>query len=317
MTEAHTQTLPTRERLLQEGFDTRQAIGFLIHASGEANRLARDMFGGAEGVVKGEDPNQIVTAVDHAVGRLVISLLQENYPHHGIIDEEAGMIEGNSKFTWTIDPVDGTAFLASGDYRWGTMIGLLYDGIPIGGCFSLPVFGEGITCFSMQGEGVFVQRGSSIRKIERLAQGNTLKHMLVDFGVDTYYKTNEHGVLVPDDEKNNPMALLQARVRESVRKLESGGSPYGWIQMVQGVYAGSLCYKSSKIWDRVPVHHAITSLGGMVTEFDGSPIDYRFVLGNSDRAMNTRFGVCAASSPHIHRQLQGIIHANKNLWEHI
>ncbi|MCX8009115.1 MAG: hypothetical protein N3A54_05470, partial [Patescibacteria group bacterium] len=89
------------------------------------------------------------------------------------------------------------------------------------------------------------------------------------------------------------------------------------VQMIRGVYGGSLCYKSSKIWDRAPVHHAIVALGGVVTEFDGSPIDYKSAITQGIGVMDRKFGVCAAVNPALHQGLQTIIHANRHLWENL
>ena len=54
-------------------------------------------------------PNDFVSEVDIACEREIIHLLQKAYPHHSILSEERGMIEGESdEFCWLIDPLDGT-----------------------------------------------------------------------------------------------------------------------------------------------------------------------------------------------------------------
>src|SRR5579863_4641716 len=49
----------------------------------------------------------IVTQIDRQAEKLIIEVIQEAYPRHGILAEESGAIEGDS-YTWIIDPLDGT-----------------------------------------------------------------------------------------------------------------------------------------------------------------------------------------------------------------
>src|SRR5260370_28558865 len=47
-----------------------------------------------------------------------------------------------SRYTWVIDPVDGTSNFAAGLPHYGVMIGLLDGATPIAGGIALPAFGE-------------------------------------------------------------------------------------------------------------------------------------------------------------------------------
>ncbi len=305
---------PLEQQIQEQGFDTVGGLRFLHQTIEMASKQSLRLLNATSPEIKSNDPNQLVTEVDKKIGELIINEIQKRYPNHGIIDEEAGVIEGRSPFVWTIDPVDGTAFLASGDSRWGTMIGLLYNGIPVCGAFFLPR--QGAAVFSMEGRGVYIKEGQSITKVTRRSIDRTLRDSIIDFGTDVYFM-EKNGLIIPDRKRNDAIAILRARLQEQVRKLESGGNPYGWIQIIRGVYGGSLCYRSSKIWDRVPVHHAIVSLGGVVTEFDGSPVDYKSAIAEGGAVIHRKFGVCAALTLDLHRELQAIIHQNANLWRHI
>ena len=61
---------------------------------------------------------------------------------HNIIDEEAGIIDKKSEYTWVFDPIDGTSNYASGLPMYGVIIGLLKDWKPLIGAIALPAFGE-------------------------------------------------------------------------------------------------------------------------------------------------------------------------------
>ena len=64
-------------------------------------------------------------------GQYIISKIKEVYLDHNIIDEEAGVIDNKSEYTWIIDPIDGTSNFASGVPLYGIMIGLLEEATPI------------------------------------------------------------------------------------------------------------------------------------------------------------------------------------------
>ncbi len=52
--------------------------------------------------------NDFVTNIDLACEKEIIEIIQKNYPEHGILGEESGVIEGSEDITWIIDPIDGT-----------------------------------------------------------------------------------------------------------------------------------------------------------------------------------------------------------------
>ena len=51
--------------------------------------------------------NDFVSEADHNAERAVISTIHKHYPDHAILAEESGA-QGESEYTWIIDPLDGT-----------------------------------------------------------------------------------------------------------------------------------------------------------------------------------------------------------------
>src|SRR5438105_2458127 len=95
----------------------------------EASEIANKSFGKVTGTIKGEDANQVLTETDLAIGKLLIEKIKRIYPTYNIIDEEAGVIDNHSEYTWVIDPIDGTSNFASGSPLYGIMIGLLQNDV--------------------------------------------------------------------------------------------------------------------------------------------------------------------------------------------
>jgi len=55
-----------------------------------------------------KDRQDIVTNVDLASEKIIISAIEKKYPKHNIHSEEKGVLDKKSQYTWVIDPLDGT-----------------------------------------------------------------------------------------------------------------------------------------------------------------------------------------------------------------
>ena len=74
--------------------------------------------------------NDFVSEVDRQSEAIIIETLQEAYPHHRILSEEAGVL-GNERaeFEWIIDPLDGTTNYLHGHPQYAVSIALLEKGV--------------------------------------------------------------------------------------------------------------------------------------------------------------------------------------------
>ncbi|MDF7676025.1 inositol monophosphatase family protein [Neisseriaceae bacterium ESL0693] len=74
--------------------------------------------------------NDFVSDVDREAERILVSTLQESYPHHAILSEEMGQI-GNEKaeYQWIIDPLDGTTNYLHGHKQFAISMALLHKGV--------------------------------------------------------------------------------------------------------------------------------------------------------------------------------------------
>jgi myo-inositol-1(or 4)-monophosphatase len=81
--------------------------------------------------------NNLVTDIDHAAEKAILSVLDAAFPHDAILAEESGSRVGTSGYSWCIDPLDGTRNFASGIPHFGVnlaltqgdrvVLGLTYD----------------------------------------------------------------------------------------------------------------------------------------------------------------------------------------------
>jgi len=87
----------------------------------------------------GFDP---VTEADRAAERALRAAIEARFPEHGIWGEEYGMSRPEADVRWSLDPVDGTRALLCGLPSWAILVGLLRDGLHVGGMIDLPTIDE-------------------------------------------------------------------------------------------------------------------------------------------------------------------------------
>ncbi|MDA8247662.1 MAG: inositol monophosphatase family protein [Rhodospirillales bacterium] len=110
-------------------------------AADAAGAVLRPLFrSGLAAELKGD--RSPVTAADRAAELAMRAVLAAHCPGHGIIGEEFGESDRGARFRWALDPIDGTRAFITGRPLFGTLVGLLDDGVPILGVIDQPVTGE-------------------------------------------------------------------------------------------------------------------------------------------------------------------------------
>ncbi|MBX6334360.1 inositol monophosphatase [Candidatus Saccharibacteria bacterium] len=254
----------------------------------KAANLANQYFGKVSGTTKPGDNNQVLTEADLAVGKQLVAAIQSSFPDHNIIDEEAGVINRDSEYTWVIDPIDGTSNFAAGLPHYGILLGLLKGAEPIAGGVALPYFKE--LYIAARGQGAYCNG-----KRLQVQAPDRLQDCLVAYGIDGHPEDPEH---------TRAEAALLGEILLNIRNLRDSNSAYDVAMVAAGRYAALLA-QTSKIWDNVAQHIVIEEAGGVYTSFDGRPIDYSDPLSKAGQ----NFTMCVAA-PHIHQQLQEVIRAH-------
>ncbi|MEM9226134.1 MAG: histidinol-phosphatase [Pseudomonadota bacterium] len=84
-----------------------------------------------------------VTEADKAAERAMRAVLAELRPDDAIHGEEYGRQDGTTRWTWVLDPIDGTRAFVAGLPVWTTLIGLVdAENNAIVGLIDQPVLGE-------------------------------------------------------------------------------------------------------------------------------------------------------------------------------
>jgi myo-inositol-1(or 4)-monophosphatase len=100
----------------------------------------RDRWDRAENKLpEGFDP---VTESDRNSEAAIRRLIEARFPEHGIIGEEFPERPGTGRWSWSIDPIDGTRAYVCGLPSWTTLIALLDEGEPVLGIVDAPRLDE-------------------------------------------------------------------------------------------------------------------------------------------------------------------------------
>ena len=119
-------------------------INLIIKVCMKASRsLIRD-FGEIENLqVSTKGPGDFVTSADKRTEKILIEEIQKAHPEHGIITEEAGIInKSNVEKKWIIDPIDGTMNFLNGIPQFAISIAYEEKGEIICGVIFNPIINE-------------------------------------------------------------------------------------------------------------------------------------------------------------------------------
>jgi myo-inositol-1(or 4)-monophosphatase len=190
-----------------------------------------------------------VTIADREAEGVMRSLIEKNFPDHGIIGEEYGTVRGESEYVWVLDPIDGTKSFISAVPLFGTLIGLLHQGKPVLGCIHQPVLrqlmiGNGKQT-TLNGEPVHVRRCPSLTNATLLTTDP----------------------LNPARHQNGP---AYDALCNQVRLVRTWGDCYGYLLLAAG-WADIMLDPVMKPWDFLPLVPVVEGAGGRISDWKGNP----------------------------------------------
>lgn len=243
--------------------DYRAFLDTAVAAAREAGRLALSMQHALKEVrFKGE--KDVVTEADLACDAAIRAILTRAHPDHDIVTEEAaavrhGKVAGGERYTWFVDPIDGTINFSRSFPLWGISVGLRRGDDMVAGAIFLPALSELYT--AVQGGGAHLDgKPIHVSAVTQLDQA-VLSHG--DFNVGA----------TPSERNGMNQRLLTARSQAAgaVQRVKCLGSA-----VVEGAYvaAGRMeayCMLAMKPWDVAVTSLLVREAGGTVTRADGTP----------------------------------------------
>ncbi len=220
-----------------------------------------------------KDDNTPVTIADKNCEEKIRSLINKEYPNHGIIGEEYEKYNHNSEFTWVIDPIDGTRSYIAGHKDFGTLISLLKDDLPILGIVNCPAHKE--------------------RWIGIKDKPTTLNNSIISTSINQKIENSyafTSGLYFED--KNFRKSF--DKVISKARYYRFGGDCYMYGMLATGLI-DIVIEDTLKVWDYMALIPVIEGAGGIVTDKKNNKINL-----NSDGSL------IASANSTLHKEVIGI-----------
>lgn len=195
-----------------------------------------------------KDDGTPVTDVDLEVDRRLLARLEETFPDHTVVSEELVTEHADSRWTWIIDPIDGTSNFISGLPYWCISMALTRDGYPVLAIVEAPPFAARFEAIA--GEGA-TRNGEPIS---------------VRPPVDWNDGRNRHVPLLlttATARRARPAVRLNPRVM--------GSAALDLCQVAAGACAASVSL-APKVWDIAAGVLLVTEAGGEYLTLDGTPL---------------------------------------------
>ena len=221
-----------------------------------------------KGGARGYDP---VTAADRAAESAIRNAIRGRYPDHGIEGEEHGREPGSSRYTWVIDPIDGTRSFILGQLHWATLVALNDGARPIVGIVHQPYVGESFVAADGRAEW---RRGDDRRPL-RVRRCARIEDAVVATTDPRHFRSQRQ--LAAYD-----VATAGARL------VRYGGDCYCYTQLAMGL-VDIVIETGLQPYDIQALIPLIENAGGVVSDWEGGRSDAGGdVLACGDRVLHAR-----------------------------
>jgi myo-inositol-1(or 4)-monophosphatase len=230
-------------------------LNFAMETARAAGHLLLEKYGRITVVTKKGDYN-LVTEADLASEALIIDRIKSHYPRHTILAEESGdtvVIDGDSRWKWIIDPLDGTTNFAHSYPCFCVTLALEHDGELVIGVTYDPTRNELFTAEKGQGASLNF-KPIRVSTTEKLSEALVVTGFPYDFKEKSDFARHLHSFLMAS---------------RGVRR--DGSAAIDMAYIACGRFDG-FWEEGLNPWDVAAGVLMIAEAGGRVTNYDGSPL---------------------------------------------
>ncbi|XXQ68583.1 inositol monophosphatase family protein [Neisseriaceae bacterium B1] len=197
--------------------------------------------------------NDFVSDVDRQSEAIIIDILQEAYPHHRILSEEAGVV-GNERaeFEWIIDPLDGTTNFLHGHPQYAISIALLEKGVLKEALVYAPERNDLYTASRGQG---------ALLNDRRIRVSNRIE--LNQCVIGTGFPVVDQSML------DQYLAILKEFIQKTAGARREGAAALDLCSLAAGRFDGFFEF-NLKPWDIAAGALIVQEAGGIVTDMQGN-----------------------------------------------
>lgn len=210
-----------------------------------------------------------VTVADRQAEQQAREWIARHFPDDAIIGEEyGGGGQVSAQRYWLIDPIDGTKSFIRGVPLWGTMLGVMEQGVPIAGAVCCPAVNELVVAAT--GAGCW-HNGSrcSVSDVQELSRATILT-------TDETFRAH------------SPRRARWQTLADQVAVARSWGDCYGYVLVATG-RAELMADDKLNLWDYAPLVPIIREAGGVITDWRGDAEQFGGDALASNRALANAF----------------------------
>jgi len=263
----------------------------------EAGQILKERWGDKSNKIEFKGPIDLVTEMDKKSENHIMRRLNETFPTVDILTEESGFVDTyqskNSKFSFIIDPLDGTTSYAHGHIFFSVVIAFASkEEGPLAAAIYHPLLDE---LFSAEkGKGAFLTTGSNDKQIS-VSNTEELQQSLLATGFPYNRATSA----------DNNLIYFNAMIMK-IRDIRRNGSAaldicYTACGRHDGYWEYSLC-----VWDMCAGMLIAQEAGGKVTDLMGQPFKMANLL-HTNRSVNV-----LVSNTKLHNKIIEVFRACDN-----
>jgi histidinol phosphatase-like enzyme (inositol monophosphatase family) len=218
-----------------------------------------------------------VTIADQTIERELRHRISVRYPDHGIVGEETGATPGD-RYTWYLDPIDGTKSFISGMPLFGTLIALSDDREHriVAGMIDMPALAE--RWYGTDGHTTFNGKRVSVSATTDLA--------------DAQIYTSSPDFFSPEEWQRYDTLSRKAMFRRF------GGDCYQYGLLASG-YCDLVVETSLKSFDFMALVPVVEGAGGVMCDWEGRRLtptsDGRVIAAANERLLDQALAVLGAA----------------------
>jgi len=261
----------------------------ITNALQKAGEVLMKHFGKVANIKVKENLSSVVSEADVESEKAIIDLITKDFPDQNIISEERGYNWKGSKFTWIVDPLDGTSNFVAGLPWFGILIAVMKDNLPVAAGAYLPVnkqlyYAEKDMKARLNGE------------IIQVTRSHELKDVLVAYSLDFY----------PDLNDTLAETNIIAGLVRNARNVRSTNCLLDLCYTADG-RMGAAINQREKIWDITAPWLIIKEAGGIITDLAGNELNFSL----SEKDYGKDYPVVAAN-PYLHSKIINLIREISN-----
>ena len=194
--------------------------------------------------------NSPVTIADRQAEQKLRDLIGRYWPEHGIIGEEFGQSVGESKYSWILDPIDGTKAFICGVPFYSTLLALTDGDEVLMGIIHLPALNE--TVYAVRGQGCYRDgRRARVSKVDKLENAVLL--------------ASSTSIRSPSTARRKSGSVWS----DATYIQRTWGDAYGYSLVATG-RAEIMTDPVMCLWDIAPLQVILEEAGGTLTDWQGN-----------------------------------------------